>query len=59
MQQDQKREKKVQEEGSATSHFVPSDMMKYMITDSEHSVEREGKSDTGQNEESKAEMHEM
>lgn len=43
-------EKKVQEEGSATFHFVHSDMMKYLITDSEHRLEREGKSDTGRNE---------
>lgn len=40
------RGKKVREEGSATSHFVHSDMMKYMITDSEHSVKGEGESDT-------------
>lgn len=38
----------MQEEGSATFHFVHSDMMKYLITDS---VEREGESDTGRNEE--------
>jgi len=46
MQEEQGGEKKVWEERSATFHFVRSDMMKYMITDSEHSVEREGESDT-------------
>lgn len=36
MQQEQRGEKKVQKEEGATFHFVQSDMMKHLITDSEH-----------------------
>ncbi len=59
MQQEQ-RKKKVQEEGSATFHFVHSDMMKYLITDSEHRVWKEKGNQTHRQKWGReAETHEM
>lgn len=53
-QQEQREKKKVQEEGSAIFHFVHSDMMKYLITESE---ERRVRNRQGCGRE--VEMHEM